>query len=285
MTSEYSQATAPNETPVPDAFDEVIGAMRVFCGMLLLSFAKHGQGLRDITIRNFIARGMVSTESIHRVWLGGSEQDAWILHRSLLDRLFHLHHLTEHDGFAAFDDFSFLKMFESRERLLADADMRAQVPDSLKKLQQKNRSRYNDLVARRFVWHRPKAEEIAKAMGLGFLYRHGYDYASMHVHPMAFDGEWDCECLIQPAHNQKKPDATVVRNTLLAQSMLMQEGLNASSLRWRAIVYTFIEQIRGFLKNGNQDFGLTLYKIGKVWPEWELCETSESPLRGDASGV
>jgi hypothetical protein len=272
MTLNDPSVNATNQTPRAVPFEEVIGTMKIFCGMVLLSFAKHGRGARDTTIRNFIARGLASTESVHRVWLNGSEQDAWILHRSLLDRLFHLHHLAEHDEFEAFEDFSFKKMFEARERLLADPDVGAQVSHSLKALQDCNRPRYKVLVQSGFVWHRPKAEEIAKGMGLGFLYRHGYDYASMHVHPMVFDGEWDFERLIMPPHNQNKPEPTVVRNTLLAQSMLMQEALNSSSLRWRGIVYTFIEEIRSFLQSGSQDFGMTFLKIGKVWPEWELCE-------------
>lgn len=52
----------------------------------------------------------------------------------------------------------------------------------------------------------------------------------------------------------------------------MQEALNSSSLRWREVVYTFIEEIRSFLQTGSRDFGMTFLKSGKVWPEWELCE-------------
>jgi hypothetical protein len=266
--------------PIPDALAEAVETMKVFCGMLLLSFAKHGTALRDTVIRNFIARGMACTESIHQVWRSGSEQDAWILHRALLDRLFHLHHLAQLDEFEVFEDYSFMTLFEARERLMADSDMRDKVPESLKVVQSSNRGRYDKLLAYGSRWRRPKAKEVAEAMGLGFLYRHGYDFGSTHVHPMASDGAIDFERLISPAHQQPQADPTVVKNSILVQSLLMQEGLNASTLRWRAIVYDFIEQVRRFPGDGNPDFRLTLYRISKDWPASELCQ---APQQGDAA--
>lgn len=79
-------------------------------------------------MRNFIARGMSCTQSIFGVWKAGSEQDAWILHRSLLDRLFHLHYLGDTDSFAEFDEYSLLSMYQARHKLLSDPDMRRKVP-------------------------------------------------------------------------------------------------------------------------------------------------------------
>lgn len=109
-------------------------------------------------------------------------------------------------------------------------------------------------------------------MNLGFLYRFGYDYASTHVHPMAGDGEVDFTTLISPPHALALPDATVVRNSILVQSMLVQEALNVSKLRWRAIVYDFLDQIRVFLGTGDPQFHMTFYKIGLAWQEFHLCE-------------
>jgi hypothetical protein len=96
----------------PEAFGQAIETFSVYCGVVLLSFAQHGQGLRDTIARNFIARGMNCTKNIFAVWKAGSEQDAWILHRTLLDRLFHLHYLGETDTFSDFDDFSFRAVYD-----------------------------------------------------------------------------------------------------------------------------------------------------------------------------
>ncbi len=271
MTAE----STPQPPADPDALRQAIETFRVYCGVVLLSFAKHGQGLRETIARNFVARGMSCTQSIFAVWKAGSEQDAWILHRSLLDRLLHLHHLGETDGFSGFEEYSFLSMYEARHQLLSDPDMRSKAPPSLKELQKSNKARYDEIAAKQSRWHRPKPE-VAKKMDLGFLYRFGYDYASTHVHPMAGDGEADFTTLISPPHALTPPDATVVRNSILVQSMLVQEALNVSRMRWRAIVYDFLDQIRVFLETGDPQFHVTFYKIGRAGPDFQLCEPPPS---------
>lgn len=271
MTEANGQPPAESE-----ALHQAIETFRIYSGIVLLSFAKHGQGLRDTVARNFIARGMSCTQSIYAVWRAGSEQDAWILHRSLLDRLLHLHHLGETDGFSEFEEFSFLSMYKARHQLLSDPDMSAKVPTSLKELQKTDRPRYDSISAKQMRWRRPKAEAVAKRMDLGFLYRFGYDYASMHVHPMSGDGEADFTRLISAPHVVTVPDATVVRNSILVQSMLVQEAFNVSKMRWRAIAYDFLDEIRTFVGTGDPQFHGTLYKIGEALPTLQLCEPAIS---------
>lgn len=259
-----------------ETLNQAIETFKVFCGVVLLSFAKHGQGLRETIVRNLVARGMSCTQSIFAVWKAGSEQDAWILHRSLLDRLLLLHHLGETDGFSGFEEYSFLSVYKARHQLLSDPDMRSKAPLDLKELQKSNKARYDEIAAKQSPWHRPKPEDVAKKMGLGFLYRFGYDYASTHVHPMAGDGEADFTTLISRRHALTPPDATVVRNSILVQSMLVQEALNVSRMRWRDIVYDFLGQIRVFLNTGDPQFHVTFYNIGRAWPDFQLCEPPAS---------
>lgn len=238
--------------------------------MILLSFAKEDGTLRNRVCANFIARGMGCAETIFAAWNAGSEQDAWILHRALLDRLIHLRYLAETESFAKFEEHSFMSLFEMRHRLLSDPDMKNKAPTSLKDLQRDHRARYDQLSSQ-VRWKRPRAEDVAKAMDLGFLYRFGYDYASMHVHPMANDGEGDFRRLTAPTQSIPPGDATVVRNSLLVQSMLAQEALNVSTLKWRAIVYTFLDDVKTFAGEGSPQMHATFYKIGSAWPTFELC--------------
>lgn len=266
------QKSAPVSNEDLETFQQAIDTFAVYCGVVCLSFTRYGQGPREVIARNFIARGMNCTKSIFATWKAGSEQDAWILYRTLLDRLFHLHYLGESDSFSNFDDFSFRSLYEARQRLLSDVDMRAKAPLGLKELQRANKPRYDAIVAKGTKWQRPKAEDVAKKMDLGFLYRFGYDFASTYVHPMATDGEADYTALITPSESHPLPDATVMSNTILAQSMLVQEALNVSRMRWRAIVYDFLDQIRAFPETGDRQFELTMYKIGRAWPDFQLCE-------------
>lgn len=268
MTAE-STTVPPAE---PETLHQAIQTFRAYCRLVLLSFAKHGEGLRETIARNFVARGMSCTQNIFTVWEAGSEQDAWILHRSLLDRLLLLHHLGETDSFSDFEEYSFVSMYKARHQLLSDPHMRSKVPPSLKELQKSNKPRNEEIAAKQSRWQRPKPEDVAKKMNLGFLYRFDYDYASTHVHPMAGDGEADVTRLISPPQASTPPDATVVRNSILVQAMLVQEALNVSRMHWVAIVYDFLEQIRVFLETGDPQFHVTFLKIGRAGPAFQLCQ-------------
>jgi len=255
-----------------ESITAAVETLRVFTGTILISFSKQPQVPRDHACRNFIARGMACVDSIALVWRSGSEPDAWILHRSLLDRLFHLHDLVANDSFLSFEKWSFISMYEARHKLLSAPEMREKVTPGLRQLQIANREKYQRLLAEKPSWTRPKALDVAKVMGLRFLYDFGYDYASTHVHPMASDGEEDAARLITPPHEQQLPDPTVIRNSILVQTLLTQEALNASTLRWRAIVYNFLDELRTYLDDGSPQFHETFYRMAKAWPGFELCE-------------
>ena len=228
-------------------------------------------------IRNFIARGMNCTENIILVWQEGSEADAWILYRSLLDRLLHLHDLIEQNSFTAFDEFSFLKIYEARQRIISNKEMYNKFTTSqiegLKRLLKSQKTKYLKLKSEAHIWYRPKAEETAMSMGLNFLYQFGYDYASMYVHPMASDGEIDFIRLTSPEKRQPMLDPTVVSNSILIHSMLIQEGLNGSRVQWRAIIYDFLDQLRENLRDSNSlKYQETFNKISSALPKVDFCK-------------
>jgi len=262
-----------SQQPFSNSWEDKIDTLAVYTGMLVISLTKISQDKRDIIIRNFIARGMVCTQSILRLWRTNDEQGAWILHRTLMDRLFHLHALIQKDSFSQFEDFSFVKTYEARERLLCDPDMAKKIPASLSELQKTGKTRYQEIKSKGRLWSRPKAEDVAKEMNMLFLYNLGYDYGSTHIHPMAQDGESDYELLITPEMKRKPlTDETVLRNSLIIQTMLIQEGMNGTTVRWRRIVYDFLDQIMRSLEDGNIQYAETFYKIGKAYPDFNLCE-------------
>jgi hypothetical protein len=113
-------------------------------------------------------------------------------------------------------------------------------------------------------------------MDLMLIYNLGYDYASMHVHPMSSDGIDDFKSLTESPRNHTRPDSTVVRNSIIVQSLIAQEAFNVSKMRWRAIAYEFLSQIRVFAGTGDRQYQFTMYKLGKAWPEFQLCEVPDS---------
>ncbi|MFC2019211.1 DUF5677 domain-containing protein [Chloroflexota bacterium] len=261
------------QQPSTNSWKDKIDKLSVYTGMVLISLTKVSQDKRDLIIRNFIARGLACTLSILRLWQTNDEQGAWILHRTLIDRLFHLHTLIRKDCFSQFEDFSFVKTYEARERLLADLDIINKIPANLRELQRANKARYQEIKTKGCLWSRPKAEDVAKEMNMWFLYNLGYDYGSTHIHPMAEDGENDYYLLITPEEKRKPlSDDTVLRNSLIVQTMLIGEGMNGTTVRWRKIVYDFLDQLLHSLKDGNIQYAETFYKIGKAYPDFNLCE-------------
>jgi hypothetical protein len=262
-----------SQQPFINSWEDKVGTLAVYTGMVLIALTRISQSKRDIIIRNFIARGMICTQSILKLWIANDEQGAWILHRTLMDRLFHLHTLIRHDSFSNFEDFSFARTYEAHDRLLSDPDMKNTIPDSLGELQKSGKTRYQEIKAKGKIWERPRAQEVAKEMDMLFLYNLGYDYGSTHVHPMAEDGENDYEILITPERKRKPlTDEIVLRNTLIVQTMLIQEGMNGTKVRWRKIVYDFLDQIRLSVEDGNILYAETFYRIGKAYPDFSLCE-------------
>jgi hypothetical protein len=91
-----------------------------------------------------------------------------------------------------------------------------------------------------------------------------YDSASAQVHPTSDEGEADFEILTQPPGTVALPSSIVVTNSILIHTMLVQEALNISEMRWHALVYDFLDQMHLFLKTGEQQFQLTMREIASV---------------------
>lgn len=255
-----------------EEYGKCINVLRLFTTIVLFSFEKNSNKTRDIIIRNFIARGMASLESIYQVWQLGNYQDAWILHRSLLDRLFHLRYLSDHDGFELFDDWSFIKQFEIRNKLMSDQEMNKKVDKELRTIKSDERKRYTTLKQKSILWSRPEPEQIAKKMNFPFLYKYGYDYASTHVHPMANDGEEDYLRLTGLIPKSRFEQRVILHNSVLVHVLLLQEGLNASQLLWRTIISDFLDHSLRFLENGSLEYLKTSQKIASKGPDFDWCQ-------------
>jgi hypothetical protein len=235
-----------------EQYREAAEALHVLAGMLLFEFARHAdrEVRRDQMARNLIARADTMVHSIVRLWETHDRADCWILHRALLDRLFHLYALNQKNQFDVFDDWSFKALYEAAGRLRSDPAIEGKLEGLVENLTEDQKARYHRLVKNPPEWRRPKAEDVSKAMGLAILYRYGYDYASRHVHPMANDGQED---FFNITGLQPRPDfgeaasIVVLSNSVLVASLILQEALNASALAWSAVVYDAVEGLRKFL--------------------------------------
>ena len=248
-----------------EQYSQAAESLHVLSGILLAEFVRHGDAdtSRDLIARNFIARADTMVRGIFRLWEISDRADCWVLHRGLLDRLFHLHDLNQKDQFDVFDDWSFKMLYEAAGVLRSDPEMKGQIDGLVEDLTPERKSRYHQLVNNPPNWRRPRAEDVAKNMELEFLYRYGYDYASRYVHPMANDGLDDFLVItgLEPRAESPAADIVVLSNSVLVASMILQEALNVSCLTWMAVVYSAFEGVRNFLLAAETEHHLQLMNV------------------------
>ncbi len=260
-----------------EEYRDAADSLYAVSGMVLFSFAKHGCDTRNLVIRNFVSRSTMMLRGIFRLWELSDYQDTWIIHRALLDRLFHFHYLCEKNQFLEFDNWSFFEQYKAQNKVKSDLAFKHEAVGWVYELTDEQKFRVKTLSADPPKWRRPKAEDVAKSMALDFLYKYGYDFASTHVHPMANDGQQDFYTITNLEPTSKFPDQiSVLSNSILATSLLLQEALNQSSFRWRRLLWDYIDQIRLFLDKGSDSFKESFSKLGHMFPETELCEKTEA---------
>jgi len=262
-----------------EQYRKLFTVLQGYTAIILLSLGEHSTEIREQVIRNFIARGVSSLESIFIIWETGNYQDAWALHRILVERLFHIHALATNNEFEVFNDWSFMMQHEAKNALLSDQSMRVKLPKSLLKVTPEQKARYKLIKAQGLSWSRPKAEQVAKAMKLPFLYRYSYDFASTHVHPMADDGEEDFLRLVGILKGSRHEQITLLHNSILLQVLLINNGINASRLSWRTVIFNFLDQIINALEKGDTEYELTFRKIIEQGPDFRWCMPDNSDVR------
>jgi len=242
-------------------------------GLFLFQFARHPLDTKNIIIQNFVARSIAMVRGIRCLWDIGDFQDCWILHRSLIDRYFHLVALGNDSSYKAFDDWSFMRQYKAQTRVRSDPNCKniLDSPNFTPTAEQK--SRYAALAKSPPVWKRPKAEDLAKGAGISPLYDYGYDFASTHVHPMANDGLEDFYAITKL---EPKPDfpphVSVLHNSLLVGCLIANQALNQSDFRWMALVFDFYDHLLRFLETGSTDYMHTFAKLVSLGANVKLCE-------------
>ena len=110
-------------------------------------------------------------------------------------------------------------------------------------------------------------------MDLSLIYRYGYDFDSTNVRPMANDGQEDFFRVTSTKPPLAFPDhRAVMNNSLLIGCMIVQEGLNQSSLRWRNVAYDFLDHLIAYIRDGRPDYVTTFGKITRIAYDMDLCE-------------
>ncbi|NOR45925.1 MAG: hypothetical protein GQ534_10100 [Candidatus Delongbacteria bacterium] len=256
----------PKTYETVEEYDNAANKFYIVSTMTLLSFAKNECNTKDTIIRNFLARSARSLKSIFSLYKLADYQNAWIVYRALLDRLFHLNSIGKKDEFLKFDDWSIFEQYKAQNKVKSDKIFKHEAVGCAYELSDDKKSRIKKLSKNNPTWKRPKAENIAKEMKMEFLYKYGYDFASMHVHPMSNDGEEDFFSITKFKFAPKFPlQITVLGNSLLVSTLILKEALNLSSFSWHKLLYTYINQVISFLDKGDISYKKTFIELARLY--------------------
>jgi hypothetical protein len=222
-----------------------VDKLEVVSKWLLLRLAEAATAKKDIYLRNAIAKNISLVRAIQVLFDTGQFNQAYILFRSLLDRLVYLFSLNDNDAYDTFEEWSFVKTYEHRNNAKADERFRRVLDDPLFKSLPSESRRYTDLKHKNSKWIKPDPETVLKKHGFDFLYKFGYDYASMHTHPMAGDGDFEFYQLtgLKPNPHEAFSYSELSLNTILISTLLMKAIFNHLSFKFMAICYTFLDEI------------------------------------------
>lgn len=242
---------------------ENIERLEILSKWLLLKLAVKANGVRDIYLRNSIAKNISLLRSIEVLFHQQQYNQGYILFRSLLDRFVYLCYLHDNDLFVKFEEWTFIKVYEHRNNAKADERFRRLVNDPLFKSNPSESRRYSELKRQDINWQKPDPKSVLGGRGLDFLYKFGYDYASMHTHPMASDGDFEFHQLtgLEPNPHKEFTYSELSLNAILIAALAMREIMNAMSFKFRGICYSFLDEICKEINGEKNECKDTFYKL------------------------
>ena len=253
-------------------YSDAAEALYIVSGMILFAFAKNECSTKEIILRNFVARAAVSQKSIFSLHEAKDYTSAWVIHRTVLDRMFHLHSIGVNDEYEKFDDWSFFNQYKDQNRLRSDPEFNHEVVGWVYEISNAQKERIKVLSISKPDWKRPKAEDVAKDMGMSFIYKYGYDYASKLVHPLSDDGQQDFYRITGLKPKPKYPsNISVLSNTVLATTLIFQTAMNQSSFSWVRLLWDFIDHVRLVLDGDTEKYKITMLKLCKYYESNDIC--------------
>ena len=213
---------------------------------------------------NFMAKSVTLLKGIHTLWHSECFDECYVLQRCLSDRLFHLKDLVDKECYQEFEDFSFYKTYQSRQKLRSNSDF----PEyrKLVNISAADNRKFQEISKNKVTYKRPKAEEIAKKLlDMPFLYDLGYDLTSGAVHPMFNDGEKELNLMLDPEYHLRMPDhRDILHNSLLYAHVIINTAMGAIGYQWRKPVIEFTDDLQAFLAGDKPCLESALAKMIKL---------------------
>ena len=230
----------------------------LFTTTILYQLGNKISGSKDIYSRNSIAKVQTLVKSIELLCEQDLFNEGWILYRCLIDRYIHLRYLFQNDLHEDFKKWSIVQGYKYNQNAKSDELFKEIKNDSRFQFTKDQTQLYN--ASKNNKYTKPKPKNQLKKEGFDFIYKLGYDHASMRVHPMFEDGneEYYKITKIQPNPFHDFNNKELNSNTYLIATMILQEALNQIDLKKNSLIYDVILALRE-----NSNFKVTFYNMIK----------------------
>jgi hypothetical protein len=223
----------------------------------LLKIASDVKSHKDTYLRNSIAKTISLLKSIGCLHTIENYNDGWILYRALIDRLIYLYYLIDNDKFTEFDEWTFVELYEYRHNTKVDERFKRLLNNPKFKTPKGDTNDYKEF-KNRLNWQKPKPYDVLKTKDLDFIYKFGYDYASMHTHPMFWDGSKEFYKLteLEPNSHNINEDNLLLKNSLLVGAMIFNLIIMYLSIEIPRYYLDYMSEFRKFAFGLENNFGL-----------------------------
>lgn len=242
---------------------ECLEKIDIYTKTILFEIAINEKSSKDIYLRNSIAKADSLLKSIHILYENKSFYDGWILYRALTDRLVHLYYLEDTNSYEDFRKWTYIKKYEYWNNAKSHGDSKEKMKDHPLSPEKEDSLKYKKLKAENIKWARPDAETILKKRNLSFLYKFGYDFASAHTHPLYDDGQYEFFKLtgLEPNPYKRVNNEELIRNSIIIYSLIANECLNISPLKFSKILFDFTFSLRKVLEGDFESYQNDIMKI------------------------
>lgn len=250
-------------------YSEVIDKLEIFSKWFLFKLTEKISLKKELYLRNSLAKNISLLKSIDILRKQGAYNEGWILYRSLVERLVYIYYLTENDCFDLFDNWSFIKKYEYRNNARADEKFKNILLDPNFKVKPEEPKKYKKLKESNIKWDKPDPYLILKSKGLDFIYKFGYDFASMHTHPLISDGEFEFLSMtgLEPNPYIAIDQDYLINNSIVITTLIHQEVFNTLDFRFSTLAYSFLEEVNKLINNEPNACDKVFYNLLKVAEE------------------
>ncbi len=241
------------KNPIPTEYIQLTESLKNVSKFVVINFDDSELNVKQIIIRNFIAKSHSLLQSIFLLLQEDQEGEAIALYRLLIERYFYLEYLHRTNLYQEFKDWSYIKTFESRNKMRSNSSFNDKHTKKLLIDDKEQVKKYKELKANSNLWIEPKLENLAKEIDLSFLYSMGYDLGSSFIHPRADEGYWDALRIVKKQFPDEHKRNNTLKNTILMSNAILIFGANNSGVDFGKFLNYYCNSIFEFL-GGNSEF-------------------------------